>query len=225
MTANADPGTEMSMLSWTSVPSRLVIDSDSKAIVIRPIDPKTVSRFISSAERRQQGRSKHRGEDHQVAEDDDRDRRPSMVDDARLLVGELGRAASEAGAGRQLGAHVIDEILTLLGERIKVGREPDQGRIAIESAGSGHLADPVDLLERPRGRLLAWIQHQNGGGTVDALAVLGPTFVGVTQLPADCSDEQILELDRSGVRAVRFNLRRGGLAGVGRHRGVGTQGV
>jgi len=44
--------------------------------------------------------------------------------------------------------------------------------------------------------------------------VLGPTFVGVTQLPADCPDEQIVELDRAGVRAVRFNLLRGGSAGL-----------
>ena len=50
---------------------------------------------------------------------------------------------------------------------------------------------------------------------LDALAVLGPTFVGVTQLPANCPEERIAELDLAGVRAVRFNLRRGGSAGVG----------
>jgi predicted TIM-barrel fold metal-dependent hydrolase len=49
---------------------------------------------------------------------------------------------------------------------------------------------------------------------LDALATLGPSFAGVTQLPADCSDEQIAALDRAGVRAVRFNLRRGGSAGL-----------
>lgn len=43
-----------------------------------------------------------------------------------------------------------------------------------------------------------------------ALRELGPSFVGVTQLPATVSDARILELDRSGVRAVRFNLKRGG---------------
>ena len=45
---------------------------------------------------------------------------------------------------------------------------------------------------------------------LDALNRLGPAFVGVTQLPATVSDEELLELDRGGVRAVRFNLRRGG---------------
>lgn len=45
---------------------------------------------------------------------------------------------------------------------------------------------------------------------VDALQRLGPAFVGVTQLPADVSDEELRELDRFGVRAVRFNPKRGG---------------
>jgi len=45
---------------------------------------------------------------------------------------------------------------------------------------------------------------------VNALARLGSAFVGVTQLPVTATDEEILELDLAGVRAVRFNLRRGG---------------
>lgn len=39
-------------------------------------------------------------------------------------------------------------------------------------------------------------------------------FVGVTQLPANVTNAQISELDSAGVRAVRFNLKRGGSAGV-----------
>ncbi|HTY29754.1 MAG TPA: amidohydrolase family protein, partial [Mycobacterium sp.] len=46
----------------------------------------------------------------------------------------------------------------------------------------------------------------------DALAQLGPSFVGVTQIPVDTTDAEILDLDRAGVRAVRFNLYRGGSA-------------
>lgn len=45
---------------------------------------------------------------------------------------------------------------------------------------------------------------------LDSLRRLGPGFVGVAQLPADASDEQIQELHSAGVRAVRFNIRRGG---------------
>lgn len=45
---------------------------------------------------------------------------------------------------------------------------------------------------------------------IDALATLGPGFVGVTQLPATVSDQEVLRLNDLGVRAIRFNLKRGG---------------
>jgi predicted TIM-barrel fold metal-dependent hydrolase len=48
----------------------------------------------------------------------------------------------------------------------------------------------------------------------DALEKLGPSFVGVIQLPATVSEEEILKLNAAGVRAVRFNLYRGGSAGI-----------
>jgi predicted TIM-barrel fold metal-dependent hydrolase len=43
-----------------------------------------------------------------------------------------------------------------------------------------------------------------------ALKVLGPAFVGVTQVPQTVSDQELKELDSAGVRAVRFNIKRGG---------------
>ncbi len=49
---------------------------------------------------------------------------------------------------------------------------------------------------------------------VDALARLGDGFVGVTQLPATVSDEEVLRLNAAGVRALRFNVKRGGSAGL-----------
>jgi predicted TIM-barrel fold metal-dependent hydrolase len=52
------------------------------------------------------------------------------------------------------------------------------------------------------------------GYLLAALKQLGPAFVGVTQLPATVSDEEILRLDAAGVRAVRFNLKRGGSEGA-----------
>jgi predicted TIM-barrel fold metal-dependent hydrolase len=45
---------------------------------------------------------------------------------------------------------------------------------------------------------------------IAALKTLGPSYVGVTQLPATASDEEIIKLHRAGVRALRFNLKRGG---------------
>src|SRR6266508_4048807 len=43
-----------------------------------------------------------------------------------------------------------------------------------------------------------------------ALKVLGPSFVGVTQVPQTVSDQDLQELNGAGVRAVRFNVKRGG---------------
>lgn len=47
-----------------------------------------------------------------------------------------------------------------------------------------------------------------------ALKEFGQTFVGVIQVPATVTDEEVLKLNAAGVRAVRFNLYRGGSAGV-----------
>ena len=47
---------------------------------------------------------------------------------------------------------------------------------------------------------------------IAALKKLGPSFVGVTQLPASVSDNEIMTLNKVGVRALRFNLQRGGSA-------------
>jgi predicted TIM-barrel fold metal-dependent hydrolase len=49
---------------------------------------------------------------------------------------------------------------------------------------------------------LAWL--------ADALGRLGPGFVGVAELDAGVTDDEVLALDEAGVRAVRFNLHRGG---------------
>lgn len=49
---------------------------------------------------------------------------------------------------------------------------------------------------------------------VHALDALGPTYVGVTQLPETVNDATIEKLSAAGVRAVRFNVRRGGSASL-----------
>jgi predicted TIM-barrel fold metal-dependent hydrolase len=51
---------------------------------------------------------------------------------------------------------------------------------------------------------------QVGSWLLDALERLGPGFVGVVELDAGVTDEEIVALDAAGVRAVRFNLHRGG---------------
>lgn len=43
-----------------------------------------------------------------------------------------------------------------------------------------------------------------------ALQQLGSNYCGVTQLPASVTDAEILSLHKKGVRALRFNIQRGG---------------
>ena len=52
------------------------------------------------------------------------------------------------------------------------------------------------------------------GYLVSALNTLGPGFVGVTQLPYTTTEQEIQTLHASGVRALRFNLYRGGSESV-----------
>lgn len=90
---------------------------------------------------------------------------------------------------------------------------------------NGYLPDPFtceDYLDRMKGYALAGgavvsgsFQAFDQAYLVHALNRLGPSFVGVTQVPATVTDDELLELDRAGVRAVRFNLKRGGSEEVG----------
>ena len=49
---------------------------------------------------------------------------------------------------------------------------------------------------------------------ISALKELGPRFAGVTQLTHTTTDQEILALHRAGIRAVRFNIKRGGSEGI-----------
>ena len=47
---------------------------------------------------------------------------------------------------------------------------------------------------------------------ISALEQLGPSFVGVAQIPKDTTDKRIVQLHDAGVRALRFNIARGAAA-------------
>ncbi len=49
---------------------------------------------------------------------------------------------------------------------------------------------------------------------IHALKLLGEKFVGVTQIPSNITDEEIIKLHSSGIRAIRFNVKRGGSASI-----------
>lgn len=84
----------------------------------------------------------------------------------------------------------------------------------------GYLPDDyscADYRERMRGYRLAGgavvsgsFQAFDQSYLLDALHTLGPAFVGVTQLPFTVTDQELQDLDWAGVRALRFNLKRGG---------------
>ncbi|MFP3420670.1 amidohydrolase family protein [Bacillus sp. SIMBA_154] len=48
------------------------------------------------------------------------------------------------------------------------------------------------------------------GYLLKALGEMGPAFCGVTQLPFTVTDDEIVRLDQHGVKALRFNVKRGG---------------
>lgn len=89
-------------------------------------------------------------------------------------------------------------------------------------ANNGYLPDPftvedyrarIEGLDIAGGAVVSGsFQAFDQGYLVAALEALGPTYVGVTQVPADVTDEELQRLDAAGVRAVRFNVKRGGSA-------------
>ena len=57
-------------------------------------------------------------------------------------------------------------------------------------------------------------QGYDQGYLAGALERLGPSFVGVTQIPVSVSDAELQYLNSKRVRGIRFNLKRGGSEGV-----------
>ncbi|GAB3476306.1 amidohydrolase family protein [Nocardiopsis coralliicola] len=87
------------------------------------------------------------------------------------------------------------------------------------ATGGGYVPDPFtvdDYRERTRALgitggavVAASFQGFDQGHLLAALRDLGPSFVGVAQLPPDTSDSDLRDLHAAGVRALRLNLVRG----------------
>ncbi|HEY5790097.1 MAG TPA: amidohydrolase family protein [Gammaproteobacteria bacterium] len=106
--------------------------------------------------------------------------------------------------------HVIDRRFPLV---------PNRGYLPDDFGCADYLAQARPLGVVGGAVVSGSFQACDQGYLRDALARLGPAYVGVTQLPPTVSDREILELDAAGVRAVRCNLFRGGstdLAGLDR---------
>jgi predicted TIM-barrel fold metal-dependent hydrolase len=101
--------------------------------------------------------------------------------------------------------HIIDKSFPLV---------PNQGYLPDDFTCSDYLKRTANIALKGGAVVSGSFQALDQSYLIDALATLGPGFVGVTQLPATVSDEEVLKLNDAGVRAVRFNLKRGGSEGV-----------
>lgn len=97
--------------------------------------------------------------------------------------------------------HIIDPAFLLI---------PNDGYLPEPFSVADYLAQAMALGVAGGAVVSGSFQGFDQGYLLDALHRLGPTFVGVTQLPASVTDSELQALDAAGVRGLRFNLRRGG---------------
>jgi predicted TIM-barrel fold metal-dependent hydrolase len=97
--------------------------------------------------------------------------------------------------------HIIDKRFPLV---------PNDGYLPEDFTCSDYLERTANIPLAGGAVVSGSFQAMDQSYLIDALSKLGPGFVGVTQLPATVSDSEILRLNDAGVRAVRFNLKRGG---------------
>ncbi|MBA1244504.1 amidohydrolase family protein [Pseudomonas japonica] len=97
--------------------------------------------------------------------------------------------------------HIIDPRFPLI---------PNQGYLPPAFDAAAYQAQAVALGIAGGAVVSGSFQGFDQSYLLDALGRLGEGFVGVTQVPADITDDALAELDAHRVRALRFNLRRGG---------------
>lgn len=97
--------------------------------------------------------------------------------------------------------HIIDPHFPLV---------PNQGYLPPPFTVSDYLARVQDLDITGGAVVSGSFQAFDQEYLIAALEELGPDFIGVTQIPADITDSDIRKLNSRGVRAVRFNVQRGG---------------
>ena len=101
--------------------------------------------------------------------------------------------------------HIIDKRFPLV---------PNQGYLPDDFSVSDYQKRTVDYDIAGGAIVSGSFQAFDQTYLLSALKELGPNFVGVAQLPELVSDDELITLNEAGVRAVRFNLKRGGSEGV-----------
>ncbi|WP_409523089.1 amidohydrolase family protein [Nitrincola sp. MINF-07-Sa-05] len=101
--------------------------------------------------------------------------------------------------------HIIDSRFPLVA---------NQGYLPDEYTHEHYLADMLNY-ELVGGVVVSGsFQAQDQSYLQEALKQLGKNFVGVTQLSPTVSDEELIRLNHQGVRAIRFNFKRGGSGAI-----------
>ncbi|MGE5248132.1 MAG: amidohydrolase family protein [Verrucomicrobiota bacterium] len=103
--------------------------------------------------------------------------------------------------------HIIDPAFPLV---------PNRGYLPDPFSVDDYLREALPLGVEGGAVVSGSFQAFDQGYLSSALKRLGAAFVGVTQLSASAPDADIRKLDGMGVKAVRFNLRRGGSESVER---------
>jgi predicted TIM-barrel fold metal-dependent hydrolase len=101
--------------------------------------------------------------------------------------------------------HIIDSRFPLV---------PNKGYLPPEFTASDYLGAVSDLGVTGGAVVSGSFQAFDQSYLIDALATLGPMFVGVANVAETTSDDELLRLREAGVRGVRFNLYRGGSAEI-----------
>lgn len=97
--------------------------------------------------------------------------------------------------------HIIDPAYPLV---------PNDGYLPPPYTVDAYLEQTRDLGITAGAVVSGSFQAFDQGYLLNALDRLGPSFFGVTQIRSSVSDAELRHLDSKGVRAVRFNVRRGG---------------
>ncbi|WP_221761412.1 amidohydrolase family protein [Salibacterium salarium] len=108
--------------------------------------------------------------------------------------------------------HLFDAHLHIIDPRFPI--EPNQGYTPPVFRVQDYVSQAKDLSIKGGAVVSGSFQGYDQTYLTDALARLGPGFVGVTQLPPETTEKEVLYLNEKGVRGIRFNLKRGGEAQI-----------
>ncbi|HLR69631.1 MAG TPA: amidohydrolase family protein [Virgibacillus sp.] len=86
----------------------------------------------------------------------------------------------------------------------------NQGYMPPSYIVSDYQNETVDLNIRGGAIVSGSFQGFDQDYLLKALEQMGPTYCGVTQLPFTVTDQEIINLNKNGVSALRFNVKRGG---------------